>query len=127
MGHAYKWGLPSLVFPILHSLSLTKKTFSDLFPFFADPLFLSYLGLEGQLYRAHGMLQGGSFVTSPLALWRPPKSLVEKAVQDKLEVKDVEFKEGRMEVVWLVVNPHQLSRSWVSPCQVHGGRSCLSL
>ena len=69
------------------------------------------------------MLQGGSSAGLCFALWRTSKSRVEEVVQEKLEVKDVEFEEGRMEVVWLVVNHHKLSRSWVSPCQLQGGHS----
>ena len=64
----------------------------------------------------------------PFALWRPLELLVEEAeelvewenVMEKLEVEDVEFEEDRMEVVRLVVNHHQLSRSGVNPYQ--GGR-----
>ena len=71
------------------------------------------------------MSQGGSLAASPSTLWRPPKFLVEKALQEKrnereapmekLEVNDVEFKDDHMEVVRLVRNPHQLSRSRVNP------------
>ena len=35
----------------------------------------------------------------------------QEAAMEKSEVEDVEFEEDRMEVVLLVVNPHQFSRS----------------
>ena len=55
----------------------------------------------------------------PFVLWRPPEFLVEReeelaeweTTMVKLEVKDVEFEEDRVEVVRLVVNCHQLSSS----------------
>ena len=78
------------------------------------------------------MSQGGSSIASPSAPWEPSEFLVEEAVQkeqdeweatmERSEVKDVEFEEDHIEVVWLVKNPHQLSRSGVNPHQVQGGQ-----
>ena len=88
--------------PFLHpslSVILENKIFSKSFPFLADLFLLSHFGPKGQLRRVNGMLQGRSSATSPSVPWRPPKFLAEKAVQEELEVKDVEFEEDHMVVV----------------------------
>ena len=64
------------------------------------------------------MLRDSLSVVSPFSLWRPLELLVEETMQEELEVKDVEFEEGCMEVAQFLVNPYQLPRSWVNPCQV---------
>ena len=53
-------------------------------------------------------------MTLLFALRRPPKFMVEGAKEfvgqetamEKFEVKDVEFEEDWLDVVWLTVNPH---------------------
>ena len=62
----------------------------------------------------------------PFAVWRPLKFLVERAeelaeqwtVKVKFEIKDVEFKEDRMEVVRLAVNPPKIHDNGVDPYQI---------
>ena len=116
LAYAHKWGLSSFLFLHFSFIVTLEEKFFRAFFSSVDLFFLSYLILEGQIHYAYGMLWGGSSATSPFALW-----LVGKIAQKELEVKDVEFEEGCMKVVYLVVNHHQLSRSWVSPCQVQGG------
>ena len=100
----YKGGLSSFLFLHLSfTVTLEKKTcenFLRLFPFFVDPLFLSYFSPDWQFNHDRGMLRGGSPAASPFSLWRPLELLVEETMQEELEVKDVEFEEDRMEVVW---------------------------
>ena len=104
MGTSFLLFSPSLI-----HCRFQKENFLISFLFFADPPFLSYFGLDWWFHRVCGMLQGGSLAASPLALRRPLKLLVEEAVQEeldeqeaameKLEVEDVEFEKGHMEVV----------------------------
>ena len=69
------------------------------------------------------MMQGNSPTILLFSLWKPFELLVEEAEElvrwettmEKLEVKDMEFEKDRIEVVRLVVNHHQLSRSGVDP------------
>ena len=97
-----------------------KENFLRPFPFFTGPLFLSYLGPNWRFCHVRGMLQGDSPSASPFALWRPPELLVEEAVQEKQDEwkASMEFEEDHMDVVRLVVNPHQLSGSEANPRQV---------
>ena len=68
------------------------------------------------------MMAGRLSMVLLFALWRPLEFLVEEAEEldewetamVKLEVEDVEFEEDHVEVVWLVVNHHQLSSSGVA-------------
>ena len=65
-------------------------------------------------------------MTLPFTLRRPPEFPVKgveelaewKTMMEKLEVKDVEFEEDRVEVVRLVVNPHQIHSSGVDPYRI---------
>ena len=60
------------------------------------------------------MTRGGFSVTLPFALRRPLEFMVEGVEEfaerqitiEKFEVKDVEFKEDRLEMVRLTMNPH---------------------
>ena len=71
----------------------------------------------------HGMTRGYSPMAPSFVLWRPPEFLVEGAEElaeqettmIELEIKDVEFEEDHVEVVWWVVNPHQIHNSGVDP------------
>ena len=75
------------------------------------------------------MTQGDSLMALPSNLGRPPEFLiggVEELVEretamTELKVKDVEFKEDRVEVVRLVVNPHQIHSNRVDPYRAQGG------
>ena len=66
----------------------------------------------------------GASSPGPLStLGRPLKFLIEVAeelaeretIMTEFGFKDMEFEEDRVEVVWLVVNPHQLHSSGVDP------------
>ena len=70
------------------------------------------------------MTGGGSLmIILPFIVWRIPEFLVEGAEElveretamEKFEVKDVEFEEDRVEVVWLAVNPPQIRSNGVDP------------
>ena len=81
---------------------MVEHSFSDIFSF------------DWWFRRGRGMTRDGFLVTLSFALRRPlefmlggVKEFTEwETTMEKFEVKDMEFKEDRLEVVQLTVNPH---------------------